>query len=218
MSHLYDEKYYSGNSNYQAYEYDTRFIQWAYDIKKYLNPSNVLEIGCAKGFLMRALRLVGVQSKGIDLSEYAILNADSLVKSDAIVASATEIPFQVTFDLVIAFDILEHIPEPEVFTAIDEICRLGKSVFLKMPHFYDPWDMDKTHVTLYPKSWWNHQFEKRGYKVVQHHEILKRFNYMGGMLYTKVELNSKIAEPEVCDIATDSEKQLFETCRFRDIF
>ncbi len=218
MSNQYDEKYYSGNSNYTSYQYDTRFIQWAYDIKKYLNPKSLLDVGCAKGYLVRSLRLLGIDAKGVDISDYAIENADELARDHVKCSSATSIPYDGKFELVIAFDILEHIPEPDVFTAIDELARLGDTVFLKMPHFYDPWDLDETHVTLYPKSWWNEEFSKRGFEVITNHGILEKFNYMGGMLFSKIPLNQNFLEPTVSDLATKEELNFFEKCKHMDIF
>ncbi|EHB54674.1 MULTISPECIES: class I SAM-dependent methyltransferase [Paenibacillus] len=218
MMNHFDEKYYSGNSNYTSYQYDTRFIQWSYDIKKYLNPKTLLDVGCAKGYLVRSLRLLGVDAKGVDISSYAIENADEYAIGHVVCSSATKIPFEGKFDLVIAFDILEHIPEPEVFEAIDELSRLGNTVFLKMPHFYDPWDLDETHVTLYPKSWWYEQFANRGFDVIEDHEILSRFNYMGGMLFSKVQLNRTFSEPVVSELASQEERNYFEKCKHIDIF
>ena len=37
-----------------------------------IKPRRVLDVGCAKGFLVEALRDRGVEAFGIDVSEYAI--------------------------------------------------------------------------------------------------------------------------------------------------
>ncbi|MEK5079366.1 class I SAM-dependent methyltransferase [Solibacillus sp. FSL W7-1436] len=108
MTNLFDQNYYSGNSNYQDYKYDNRFLQWAYDIDCYLQPQTVLEVGCAMGYLVRTLRLLGIDSYGIDISSYAIQNADELASPYVATANATECPFQGPFDLIVAFDVLEH--------------------------------------------------------------------------------------------------------------
>jgi hypothetical protein len=39
-----------------------------------IHPTTVLDAGCAMGFLVESLRKKGIQSFGIDISEYAIQN------------------------------------------------------------------------------------------------------------------------------------------------
>ena len=66
-------------------------------IKMCFNPKRVLDVGCAKGFLVKAFREQGMEAWGVDVSEYALstspedirkhlyrvdLNKDSLPFSD----------------------------------------------------------------------------------------------------------------------------------------
>ena len=41
-------------------------------IEKTIQPGRVLDAGCAKGFLVEALRDRGIEAFGVDISEYAI--------------------------------------------------------------------------------------------------------------------------------------------------
>lgn len=45
-----------------------------------LKDGKVLELGCAKGYLIKALRKKGVDCYGLDFSDYAVDNADSEAK------------------------------------------------------------------------------------------------------------------------------------------
>lgn len=216
---VYDESYYkSGTSNYKDYKFDTRFIQRAYDIDKYLRPNKVLEIGCALGYLVRTLRSLGIEAYGYDVSEYAINNADPLSKNYLKVSMDGNIPFDDTFDLVVAFDVLEHIPEPHIFYLIESIAKITETIFLCQPNYFDPWDRDLTHVTLYPKSWWINLFEKYGFQRIDNNKILEKFNYTNGILLSKTVIPNTIKIPQPIESCTDEEKFYFNKCKYIDIF
>jgi len=59
-----------------------------YNIDHSLQNKKVLEIGCAKGFIVEALRDLGVNAYGIDVSEYAISCAREDIKPYLTVADA----------------------------------------------------------------------------------------------------------------------------------
>jgi 2-polyprenyl-3-methyl-5-hydroxy-6-metoxy-1,4-benzoquinol methylase len=46
----------------------------AYLIWRYLDPSHSLDVGCGKGFLVEALHELGVDSRGVDFSFFAVDN------------------------------------------------------------------------------------------------------------------------------------------------
>ena len=74
----YDEEYYKNYAyaNGMAYErgngWEEVFGNHADRIVKEIAPKKTLDVGCAKGFLVEALRDRGVLAYGIDLSEYAV--------------------------------------------------------------------------------------------------------------------------------------------------
>lgn len=79
MQNLYNEEYYrhyrtgSGEISYQDSEELKVFIRHlASQIKEKYHPQTVLDAGCAMGMLVAALRDLGVEAYGVDLSEYAI--------------------------------------------------------------------------------------------------------------------------------------------------
>jgi len=51
-----------------------------YNLDHSLQNKKVLEIGCAKGFVVQAMRELGIDAYGIDVSQYAIDCADESVK------------------------------------------------------------------------------------------------------------------------------------------
>ena len=75
----YDKEFFDGDrvNGYGGYFYDGRWQKVAEKIKNvyHLNSeSSVLDIGCAKGFLLFDLqeKIPGIHIAGIDISEYAI--------------------------------------------------------------------------------------------------------------------------------------------------
>ena len=85
----YNKDYYEnglikGISGYQNYRWIPELtIPMAYHLIQNLPISNnqrILDYGCAKGYLVKALRLLGFDAYGVDVSEYAIDNVDSDIR------------------------------------------------------------------------------------------------------------------------------------------
>lgn len=82
----------------------------------------VLDVGCGKGHLVKALSELGVDSIGIDLNPNA---ADVAVVPRVRTMSATNLDFEDdSFDAVVSFHAIEHIPPVE--EAIAEMARVVK--------------------------------------------------------------------------------------------
>src|SRR5437899_10358722 len=103
----YDRNYYEAyRTGYGPIPYDRSHSHWlpffasiADRIVSDIGPGTVLDVGCAKGFLVEALRDRGVEAFGIDVSGYAIGEVRSDVRSFCSVASATE-PIPRRYDLI----------------------------------------------------------------------------------------------------------------------
>ena len=97
--------------------------------------TRVLEVGCGEG---RQLTAVGTRYPnagliGLDLPNVELEEAWDGVPSHMVQASALELPFaDNTFDLVLAIEVLEHLPNPK--QALDEIARVASGdVVLSVP-------------------------------------------------------------------------------------
>ncbi len=91
--------------------------------------SSVLDIGCAKGFMMHdmAALIPGITVKGIDVSEYAVANAMEDMRPHVQVADAHKLPFgDDSFDLVIAINTIHNLVREECGLALREIQRVSK--------------------------------------------------------------------------------------------
>ena len=91
--------------------------------------STVLDVGCAKGFMLYDLtKLVpGIKVKGIDISKYAIDNSIEDVRNNLSVANANNLPFEDdSFDVVISINTIHNLDREECGKALQEIERVSK--------------------------------------------------------------------------------------------
>jgi predicted TPR repeat methyltransferase len=158
----YDQAYFDGGKGYSKYDYSGQFEKWADQIIQTYHPTNVLDLGCAKGFLVKALRDRGVPAWGIDISEYAIAQApedvaDFLYLWDITSADQLEVP---TFDLIVSTDTFEHIPEDKLHLTKMFMLNHGKRFYIKVATPDTPnWEHDPTHITIKPLDFWQEFFE-----------------------------------------------------------
>ncbi len=113
-----------------------------------LNGKKVLELGCAKGFIVEDLRVMGVNCFGLDASSYAIGKASDIVKPFLTIADArTELAKygDNAFDVVFSLRFLECIPEADLSALINEMNRISKFQF----HFIDEFVGAKSGAGLY---------------------------------------------------------------------
>ena len=92
--------------------------------------SSILDVGCAKGFMLKdfSLRLPGARLAGVDISPYAIEQADPDVSSLLSVASAADLPFEDDeFDLVISINTVHNLDRDGCLRALDEIQRVSRT-------------------------------------------------------------------------------------------
>lgn len=123
----------SRSHGYGGFSYDPRFWEPVIpSFQKHWNINNtdsVLDVGCAKGFMIYDLqRLIpGLSVYGIDISEYAIENAKKEVKNFCKVANATQLPFEdKSIDIVISITTLHNLEEKDLIKALLEIQRVSK--------------------------------------------------------------------------------------------
>ena len=89
-------------------------------------PRSVLDVGCAKGFQVAALRARGIEARGIDISEYAVRSAAPEVSPWLAVGSCTAMDYpDGSFDLLLVLETLEHVPPTDIDAAIRELRRVG---------------------------------------------------------------------------------------------
>jgi 2-polyprenyl-3-methyl-5-hydroxy-6-metoxy-1,4-benzoquinol methylase len=117
-----------------------------------LAGKKVLEIGCAKGFVVEDLRGMGVDARGIDVSSYAISQASDAVKPFLVVGDVRTALSQFgnkQFDVVFSLRVLECIPEADLPSLVSELNRVSKFQF----HVVDE-QPNPNYYLVKPLSFW----------------------------------------------------------------
>ena len=135
LARKFGKEFFDGNrkNGYGGFYYNEKYWKSVIPVfQKYykLNKdSNILDVGCAKGFMLHDFKknIPGIKVKGIDISKYAINNCIESVKNDLVVADALNLPFDDnSFDLVISITTVHNFKLEDCKKAIKEIMRVSK--------------------------------------------------------------------------------------------
>lgn len=170
MQNFFGEEYYqnywteNGGTSYENLEEFQVFIRSAAEyIKKEYHPQTVLDAGCAMGLLVAALRDLGVEAYGVDLSEYAISRVREDIRPYCAVGSlADPLPNSLPrrYDLVVSMEVLEHMPEEDGKKSIANLCTMSDQIlFSSVPDD----TTDPTHINLHETPYWCGLFAKQGF-------------------------------------------------------
>jgi SAM-dependent methyltransferase len=159
----YFDAYYFAHCCGRPYQRDEHWLGFfdaiAERIVQDINPSTVLDVGCAWGFLVERLRQRGVEAYGLDVSEYAIQHVHPDVQPYCWVGSAAEL-FQKKYDLIVCIEVLEHMPRDEAEKAVENFCSHSDEVlFSSTPFDYK----EPTHINLQPPEHWGELFARQGF-------------------------------------------------------
>ena len=89
----------------------------------------ILDVGCGKGFLLYELSILvpGLVVHGIDISDYAVINAKEELRGRLQVGDATSLPFSAaSFDFVFSINTLHNLRCYDLEKALREIERVGR--------------------------------------------------------------------------------------------
>jgi ubiquinone/menaquinone biosynthesis C-methylase UbiE len=133
----------------------------------------VLDVGCAKGFLVKDLMAVcpGLDVFGIDVSRYALDHCEPEVVGRLHLGSADDLPFpDGSFSAVLAINSIHNLPAARCVKALEEMQRLAPGRgFVRVDAYHDEeerrlfleWVLTaETHG--YPVDWYR-LFAEAGY-------------------------------------------------------
>ena len=99
VARRFGREYFDGDrtQGYGGYRYDGRWVPIAERMRDYYGVKagdRILDVGCAKGFLLHDLRAVipGIEVVGLDISPYAIAHAMEDVRPNLVVGTAERLP------------------------------------------------------------------------------------------------------------------------------
>lgn len=128
-----------GRSGYAVYDrVSSNADIAAYLIWRNFRAQRTLDVGCATGFLVEALRELGVDAHGCDVSPFAVAHAAPGALGYVRLGDlASGLPYEDgAFDLVSCLEILEHLRPDAVPGALAELRRVcGGLVYATIPSF-----------------------------------------------------------------------------------
>jgi 2-polyprenyl-3-methyl-5-hydroxy-6-metoxy-1,4-benzoquinol methylase len=172
----YDKTYFT-NPLYVTKPFSKREYKRIELIKMYKQSGSLLEIGSAEGYLLKLLSK-DFSVHGIEISKYAVEKSKKILNPENITLGNIEnVPLKDSnYDIVVAFNILEHIQDPEdtllkIFRALKRGGLLIGSVpnnqkllgefFTDVSNF-----LDKTHISTLQIVEWRKLFKDSGFLCV----------------------------------------------------
>lgn len=177
----FGKEYFDGHreQGYGGYRYDGRWKPVAQRIvKKYrLEPNDrVLDIGCAKGFLMSDLFDLGMSVTGLDVSDYAKFHSGNM-EGLITLGNARQLPFDDRlFHCVVSINTIHNLDLENCKRAILEMRRVARDqekIFIQVDAYEDRAKFDAWNLTaqtcLRPTEWV---------------DLFKKLNYTGDYYFT----------------------------------
>jgi ADP-heptose:LPS heptosyltransferase/2-polyprenyl-3-methyl-5-hydroxy-6-metoxy-1,4-benzoquinol methylase len=140
-----------------------------------------LDVGCAKGFLVKALRQRGVDAWGFDHSPWAISRAEDEAKPFIRLADAATADYDQRFDVMVAMSLFESLTEDQIKVFLARArAWVRQALFATIPTIAPrasapiPGDRDLSHITLRDREWWQRQFLGAGWRHDAVHRAFER--------------------------------------------
>lgn len=175
---LYDKTYFEkhcgvGYTQETTYLTLRAFVDFIINLKTSCMNTRIikaLDVGCARGYMVRMLREDGIEAWGVDISEFAIDNAPEEIKVylKKIDVENEALPFpNRCFDLVISLSTFEHLRLEKLPFALCQINRILKPDGLLIINVPDPRNKTETvkpeHITVLSMEGWIGLIERFGF-------------------------------------------------------
>jgi len=181
----FDEDYYergveTGKSLYTGYHWQPRRSYREalaiIDLLGVAEGDRLLDVGCAKGFLVRAMRDLEVDAEGCDISRYAIESTDTMWW---FLWEATQKSWGSIVDGYFGFaacrDVFEHNTRDGCLALLKNIYRTCDKLMVCVPladngkYRIPEYHQDPSHILAYNEDQWHKLFEAVGWRLRSYH-------------------------------------------------
>lgn len=178
---IYDEAYFlkgrkSGKSLYENYrwlpELTIPMVEKIVEHCGINRTDTIIDFGCARGYVVKALRMLEYNAFGVDISKWAIDNADKETKPYLRLTGKGSPIVPEGADWIIAKDVLEHVPSIQLVIGT-LMAATTKGLFVVVPlsrfdqgsYVIEDYEKDVTHIQRYNLSTWMEMFLRPGWRV-----------------------------------------------------
>ena len=167
------EKLFQLENNCFWFSERNKLISWA--MKKYFSKvESFLEIGCGTGYVLNGLSSTfsEIMYTGADIYTSGLKFAAIRVpKANFIQIDARQIPFRDEFDVIGAFDMIEHVEEDQqVLSQMFKAVRPGGGIIITVPQHKWLWSMTDElgcHKRRYNRGEFGDKVAKSGFEVIK---------------------------------------------------
>ena len=171
---------------YKGYFYDGRYKKIAINICKFFNIKAgeiILEIGCAKGFLLKSFSELDIDCFGLDYSKYAVENCHPDLKGKILKGDCSKLEDypKINPDFIISKETLPHLEKEDINTALNNMKKIIKNplnILIQIQYIENISEKEKimafdpTHKTLQTKKEWIKDLHKANYNGYVHFKRL----------------------------------------------
>jgi ADP-heptose:LPS heptosyltransferase len=146
--------------------------------------TSYVDAGCAKGFLVQALRERGLDARGFDHSPWAVAHAQVSVQAYLELAPADSVAYtDRSIDVLVAMSLFESLTEEQIRHFLPRARRwVRRALFATIP-IQARFDRDLSHITMREPQWWCERFTEAGWRqdplqeTVERHPLPKRMKW-----------------------------------------
>lgn len=180
IARQFGREYFDGDRlyGYGGYNYHPRF--WTDTVARFRDhyglaaDARVLDVGCAKAFMMYDFKRLNPAMTvfGLDISAYALDNAIGDMRGTVVRGNARDLPFpDASFDLVISINTVHNLDYGECARALSEIQRVTRGpAFVMVDAWRTPGELEAMEKwklgarTYLHADEWRDLFAKAGYE------------------------------------------------------
>lgn len=116
---------------------------------------SALDVGCGHGRLMAAWLDEGIDARGVDIADGLDDDLRASCEARLTVCPLWDYRSDMQFELGVAADVLEHLPEVFVGPSLEALARCCRVVVAQTAEYpSEDWEGRTLHLTLRPATWW----------------------------------------------------------------